>query len=156
MCEPCARVENALALDEKENEKIIEKEDLSGLIEDADAIFSQFIRLKYADDKGRVKCFTCNTERHWTLMQNGHYIKRGHLGLRWDERNCRPQDSECNEIKGGNIPIFTERLDKENNGITEILNEEMRLVHKPTRDEIRQVIAYYSPKVKEMKKRIIH
>ncbi len=156
MCEPCARVENALALDEKENEKIIDKEDLSGLIEDADAIFSQFIRLKYANDRGEVKCFTCEKWKHWTLIQNGHYIKRGHLGLRWDERNCRPQCQECNEIKSGNIPLFNFLLNREFQGITEILTEEMRLVHKPTRDEIRQVIAYYSPKVKEMKKVLIH
>lgn len=151
-CQNCARIEDTLARDEKETEKIIEEEYLSGLIQDADAIFSQFIRLKYARPDGFVKCFTCDNVKHWTMMQNGHYIKRGHLFLRWDERNCRPQDQYCNEVESGNIPKFTKNLEQENPGITEILTEEMRIVHKVTREEIRQIIADYTPKVKEMKK----
>jgi hypothetical protein len=139
---------------EKVTETMIKEEDLSGLIEDADAVFSQYIRLKYADSKGVVKCFTCNTFKHWTLMQNGHYVKRAHLYLRWDERNCRPQDADCNEFKGGNIPVYTERLEAECQGITEILQEEMRIVHKPTREEIRQIISQYTPLVKELKKKL--
>ncbi len=139
---------------EKENDKIVQEEDLSDLIADADAIFSQYIRLKYADSKGIVKCFTCNTFKHWTLMQCGHYIKRGHLYLRWDERNTRPQDSDCNEFKNGNIPVFTERLNAERNGITDILHEEMRIVHKPTREEIRQIISQYTPMVKQLKTKL--
>jgi hypothetical protein len=155
ICKECATIEDTLARDEKETEKVIEKEDLSGLIEDADAIFSQFIRLKYASNDGVTGCFTCYARKHWTLMQNGHYIKRGHLFLRWDERNCRPQCQECNELKDGNIPEFTRRLESGNPGITEILTEEMRLVYKPTRDEIRQIIASYAPKVKELKTKLI-
>lgn len=137
---------------EKETDKIIIEEDLSDLICDADTVFSQYIRLKHSDSKGIAKCFTCNTFKHYTLMQCGHYIKRGHLYLRWDERNCRVQDADCNEFKNGNIPIFTERLNAESPGITEILQEEMRIVHKPTRDEIKQVVAHYAPLVKSMKK----
>ncbi len=152
-CEPCARVEDTLARDEMENEKIIQEEDLGGLIRDADAIFSQYIRLKYADKDGIVKCFTCDVKKHWTLMQCGHYIKRGHMGLRHDERNCRPQDAGCNEYKDGNIPEFTKRLELESPGITEILNEEMRLPYKVTREKLTQVISYYSTLVNEMKKK---
>ena len=154
-CNDCARIEDTLARDEKEVEKLIEVEDLSGLIQDADAIFSQYIRLKYADEKGMVKCFTCDVVKHWTLMQNGHYIGRSCLVLRHDERNCRVQDSGCNEYKSGNLPIFTANLEKETPGITSILTEEMRLVHKVTRDELRQVISEYTPKVKLLKSKII-
>ena len=153
-CEPCARIENTLANDEKEIDKIIQEEDLSGLIQDADAIFSQYIRLKYADEKGLVKCFTCDVIKHWTLMQNGHYIGRACMALRHDERNCRPQENGCNEFKRGNIPIFTANLEKESPGITSILTEKMRLVHKVTREEIRQIISEYTPKVKELKRKL--
>lgn len=153
-CADCARIEDTLARDEKESEKIIEEEDLSGLIQDADAIFSQYIRLKYANKDGLVKCFTCEVVKHWTLMQNGHYIKRSHLALRWDERNCRPQDEECNKYKGGNIPVYTANLEKESQGITNILSEEMRLVYKVTREEIRQIISEYTPKVKALKNKL--
>jgi len=144
-----------MALDEKEVNRVIQEEDLSGLISDADAIFSQYIRLKYADPYGIVDCYTCGNKKHWTLMQCGHYVKRAHLYLRWDERNVRVQDADCNEFKAGNMPVFTKRLEGEYPGIVEILNEEMRLVHKPTRDEIRQIIATYTPKVKELKRKLI-
>lgn len=149
-CAQCAKIEDTQKKVEKDTEKMIKEEDLSGLIADADAIFSRYIRLKYADKFGMVKCFTCDSRKHWSMMQNGHYIKRGHLYLRWDERNCRVQDSSCNEGLHGNIAAFTANLEKESPGITDVLKEEMRLVHKPSRDEIRQVISEYTPKVNHL------
>lgn len=153
-CQPCSTIEDTQKRMEKSSEQLIVEEDLSGLIADADAIFSKFIRLKYSDKDGKVACFTCGNKKHWTLMQNGHFIKRGHLFLRYDERNCRPQDSECNELKYGNIPYYTKKLELEQPGITDILREESLLVYKPTRDEIRAIIAEYTPKVKELQKRL--
>ncbi len=153
-CSQCAKIEDTQKRMERETEKLIQEEDLSGLISDADAVFSQFIRLKYADDKGYVACYTCGNKKHYTLMQNGHYIKRGHLYLRWDERNCRPQDADCNEFKSGNMAEYTLRLDKECKGLPDILKDEMRMVHHVTRDEIRAIISEYTPKVKELKKRL--
>lgn len=150
-CAQCAKVEDFAKRQEKETEKMIVEEDLSGLIADADAIFSQYIRLKYANKYGEVGCFTCYERKHWTLMQNGHYVKRGHLYLRWDERNCRPQCPPCNELKSGNMAEYTTRLENQTPGITEILIEESRLVHKPSREEIRSIIAEYAPRVKELK-----
>lgn len=151
-CQPCATREDTMARVEKETDKMIKEEDLSGLIADADVVFSQYIRLKYADILGRVKCFTCDEKKHWTMMQNGHFVKRGHLYLRWDERNCRPQDYACNEYRQGNIGEFTKNLEAESPGITDILYEEMRIIHKPSREEIRQIISQYTPLVKQMKK----
>lgn len=153
-CKGCATVEDTLARDEKELNRVVQEEDLSGLIEDADSIFSQYIRLKYADPCGKTKCFTCITVKHWSLLQCGHYIKRAHLYLRWDERNTKPQCVDCNEFKSGNMPEYTRRLELESPGITDILNEEMRLIHKPSRDEIRQVIAMYTPLVKQLKAKL--
>lgn len=150
-CATCAKIETTQSRMEKETEKMIVEEDLSGLIADADAIFSQYIRLKYADKHGVVKCFTCNERKHWTLMQNGHYIRRGHLYLRFDERNCRPQDNDCNCMRDGNLAAFTLNMEQELPGITDILKEESRLVHKPTREEIRSIISEYTPKVKLLK-----
>lgn len=153
-CQDCARIEDTQKRMEAETDKMIVEEDLSGLIEDADRIFSQFIRLKYADEKGMVKCFTCDVVKHWTLMQNGHFIKRSHLYLRWDERNCRPQENICNEVLHGNMAEYTQRLDAECKGITDLLKSDMRLVHKATREEIRAVVTEYSPKVKSLKAKL--
>lgn len=139
---------------EKENEKVIQEEDLSGLIEDADTIFSRFIRLKYANENGIVKCYTCNILLHWTMIQNGHFIKRAHLYLRWSEANCKPQCPSCNEMKHGNIVVYRERLEKEQPCLPESLQDQCKLVYKPTREEIRQIISEYTPKVAELKKRL--
>lgn len=154
-CKYHATIESTMKRMEKETEKVIAAEDLSDLIEDADAVFSQYIRLKYADKCGKVVCYTCGNVKHWSMMQNGHYIKRSHLYLRWDERNCRPQDADCNEFKHGNIPAFTKKLELEYPGITEILNEEMRIVYKPTREEIKQKVAQYAPLVRSMKAKLL-
>jgi ribosomal protein L37E len=153
-CAQCAKVEDFAARLEKENEKVIEEEDLGDLIADADAIFSQFIRLKYADNTGHEHCFTCSVKKHWSMMQNGHFMKRAHLYLRWDERNCRPQCQQCNELYYGQMAEYSIRLDQECKGLPDILRAEATLVHKPTRDEIRQVIAEYSPRVTQMKAKL--
>lgn len=153
-CQQCSTREDSMKRMEKATESMIKEEDLSDLISDADAVFSQYIRLKFANNEGITGCFTCHTRKHWTLMQNGHYIKRGHLYLRWDERNCRPQDQYCNEMRDGNIAEYTKRLESESPGITEILQEEMRIIHKPTRAELKQLVADYSPKVKALKAKL--
>lgn len=153
-CVDCARIEDAMKRMEKETDRLIEDEDLSSLIEDADTVFSRFIRLKYANENGIVKCYTCDTKKHWTMMQNGHFVGRANLFARWDERNCRPQCSVCNEVKRGNLSAYRENLDKENYGVAEYLLDEMKLVYKPTRDEIRSVISEYSEKVKQLKSKL--
>lgn len=151
-CADCSRIEDTQRRMEVASTRMIEEEDLGDLIADADAIFSQFIRLKYADKNGKVSCYTCGNVKHWSMMQCGHYMKRAHLYLRWDERNCRVQDALCNEHLHGNMAEYTKRLDQECKGLPDILKSETTIVHKPTRDEIRQIIAEYTPKVKAMKK----
>lgn len=155
-CQNCARIEDTQKRMEEETEVVIAEEDLSGLIADADTIFSQYIRLKYANERGLVKCFTCPTVKHWTMVDNGHYVKRGHLMFRLDERNCRPQCKDCNgdQKTNGKQHIFAENLEKESPGVAEYLMDERKLVYKPTREEIRQIIAEYTPKVLALKKQL--
>lgn len=153
-CAQCAKVEDFTIRLEKESEKIIKEEDLQDLILDADAIFSQYVRLKYSDKRGFVTCYTCPTNKHWTLMQNGHFVKRAHLYLRFDERNCRVQCSGCNEIQQGNMAVYYTKLDQECKGLPDLLRSDSMLVHKPTREEIRQIIAEYTPKVAALKKQL--
>lgn len=155
-CQSCATIEDTQKRMQEENEKVIDEEDLSGLLADADAIFSQYIRLKYANERGMVKCFTCPTVKYWTMVDNGHYVKRGHLMFRLDERNCRPQCKDCNgdQKTNGKQHIFAENLEKESPGVAEYLMDERKLVYKPTREEIRQIISEYTPKVKFLKSQL--
>ena len=154
-CQPCATQEDTTKRMEKEVSKMIVEEDLSGLIEDADRVISQYVRLKNADENGIVACYTCGLKKHWSLQQAGHYIKRANLYLRWDEgRNIRIQCVGCNEVQSGNMIVYSQKLDAECKGLPDLLRDEARLVHKPTRDEIRAIISEYSPKLKELKKRL--
>jgi hypothetical protein len=73
----------------------------AGLIRKIDAAFSRFIRKRAADEYGFCTCVTCGVRLHWSEIQAGHWIKRGHAGTRWDERNVYPQCPGDNLYKDG-------------------------------------------------------
>ena len=81
-----------------------------GFISVLDSEFSKYIRQSYADEYGRVKCYTCPTKKPWKQMQNGHFITRGNMAARYDEDNCRPQCKECNQFKNGKPVEFAKQL----------------------------------------------
>lgn len=147
-CADCARIETVMNDMEEETEQVIKDEGLQDLIKEADTIFSRWLRLSSSDKDGNVSCFTCDTIKHWTLQQCGHYVKRGNLFLRFDPRNCRVQCEGCNVYKDGNYAEYTRRLEAERPGITEYLMEESRLVYKSTREEIKNIIKEYAVKIK--------
>lgn len=68
-----------------------------------DAIFSLYIRAKYAK-----YCYTCNKPSD--RLQCGHFIPRIYLATRWDENNCRPQCAGCNIWGRGQLLDFEENL----------------------------------------------
>lgn len=77
-----------------------------------DAVFSQYIRHKYAKN-GLVKCYTCSTIKPIKEMQNGHWIPRNVLATRFEEKNCRPQCVGCNMFNKGRPDVFSVNLLKE-------------------------------------------
>ena len=85
----------------------------STYVDTLDSVFSHYIRQKYADVNGIVKCYTCDVVAHWRDMQCGHYFSRKNLSTRWLAQNCRVQDYSCNVGRGGNYPVFGVRLAEE-------------------------------------------
>lgn len=79
------------------------------LIRKADRIFSIFIRRSYAVN-GMTRCVTCSNLLPWRDIQNGHFIPRRKMQVRWDEKNCHPQCSHCNETLSGNLQKYKEYL----------------------------------------------
>lgn len=73
--------------------------------DELDRVFSIYIRIR---DDG--VCFTCNNEKHWRNQQNGHYVSRSYLSLRFDEQNCNCQCAGCNIFKKGNMDEYAIRL----------------------------------------------
>jgi len=41
-------------------------------------------------------------------MDCGHYVKRQHSGVRFNEKNCHSQCRECNWLKQGNDAVYKE------------------------------------------------
>lgn len=68
---------------------------------------SMYIRLKYADKKGYVKCVTCGVVRHWKdQMDCGHYIPRTHNATFLCEENLHPQCKSCNVFAKGRMDEY--------------------------------------------------
>ena len=78
-----------------------------------DEVFSQYIRLKYADYRGIVSCYTCGTPYKWTQIHAGHFQSRAKMSTRWDEINVKPQCVRCNIFKNGESYLFSRVLDAE-------------------------------------------
>lgn len=137
---------------EKFSDKVIENDDLSGLIEDADTIFSKWLRLNDADKDGYLHCFICDAYIRWQDAQCMHYIKRGaSLFLRHDIRNCKSGCLTCNMLKDGNYIAYANKLELQNPGITEILYQEGNLPYHPSKEELRNLISEYTIKLKQLK-----
>lgn len=88
-----------------------------------DDIFSIYIRRR---DKG--VCYTCGVKRDWKDMDAGHYIKRQHNELRFDERNVHCQCRKCNRFEGGMMDEYAINLQMQYN--VRILAEFNRKKHK--------------------------
>lgn len=79
---------------------------ISQLKKKAWALFSQYIRLKYADKTGKCKCVTCGKVDDYKKMHAGHAIAgRGGVVL-FNEKIVRPQCVGCNIYAGGRYDRF--------------------------------------------------
>ena len=147
LCKSCDIVENPskYMLERKKAEKKKKAESVTTLKKKLDAIFSLYIRQKYADDSGNVECYTCGVVKPIKAIQNGHFWSRSHLSVRWDEDNCRCQCSGCNVFKHGNYIVYTTKL------LNEIGEEEFdklwqkkNLLFSPTKEWLIKQIEFYT------------
>lgn len=110
-----------------------------------DRIFSAYIRCRDARDGGMGPCATCHKMISYRKGHCGHYIKRQHLGTRWDERNAALQCVSCNTYRGGAMDEFAFYLLRR---YGPYILEELRMlkhrVWKPTREELLQLIERFS------------
>lgn len=131
--------------------KKAKKESLSGLIKELDNIFSRYIRTRFADSNGTVKCFTSGKFMGLKESQAGHFVSRRHYSTRWDEKNVQVQSVAENVFNQGNAPVFALRLDeKYGRGTAELLIQKSRNHWKPTRFELEYLINEYKEKVKKI------
>ena len=119
----------------------------SKIVKKLDIIFSQYIRLKYADKRGMVKCWTCGREYFWKNIQNGHFQSRRSYATRWEEDNCRPQCLKCNMFDQGRQYEFGLKLGEE---LAQEMHIKSKQIVKFTSDELIEKIDHYTSEVKRM------
>jgi hypothetical protein len=113
------------------------------LIKRLDRYFSVWVRSH--DAKGDMnECFTCRKIALWRNLQAGHYVKRGHMAVRFDEGNVKPQCARCNLYLRGNMDEFARRI-VFHYGAEELerIMKKKWEVKKFTREELEGLIAKY-------------
>ena len=119
---------------------------LSDYLKLAQQVFNKFIRLR---DKGQV-CISCQKK---PLKENaGHfYNANNHYNVRFDERNVNLQCEHCNTYLSGNLIEYQRNLIHKI-GITDYsqLEAEARKTRKFTKDELKEIIAIYKKKIKQI------
>jgi hypothetical protein len=116
-----------------------------------DKTFSEYIRRRDTDLNGMVKCCTCPTRKHWKQMDAGHWIRRGKLGVRYNERNCHAQCVICNQYKQGNIEVY-DRFILNKYGMS-VFDELIELSEKDIKwmqFEIKEMTEYFKEKIKNL------
>lgn len=115
-----------------------------------DRVFSIFIRLQYADHAGFVSCYTCEKRIPWKQADCGHFIRRQHSAMRFDENNCRPQCWECNRENDGMEEAFDENLrDDLGDEVVEELLERGQREKQYDENEYRELIHKYTYEIEQ-------
>jgi hypothetical protein len=116
-------------------------------------VFSEFIRLRDADENGLCKCFTCGLVRPWRNMDCGHGIGRQHKSTKFNELNNHAQCKRCNGFEGGKREVYKQRVDElYGEGTWDKLEIASRQTVKRGKVEIEIMTAYYKEKVLELKR----
>ena len=102
---------------------------MKSLRDKLDRVFSQFIRLRDSDENGTVACVTCGALKHWKEVHAGHFIKRQHMSVRWDPRNCAGQCCKCNLYMGGQQDVFAMVILRKHGA--DVLSELLSMKHEP-------------------------
>lgn len=117
-----------------------------------DRIFSEYIRLRDADNNGYIRCISCGKVVFWKDADNGHFINRKHMSLRFSETNCNAQCRACNRFDEGNMTGYNLGIIKKyGQQVVDLLILAKNQVNKISNTEYKILITHYKQKVKEIK-----
>lgn len=84
------------------------KTSLPALQAKADKAMSTYIRLKYSDHAGNVRCVSCGKVVPWKESDCGHFIPRSRgAAIRYVEENCHPECQGCNRFSHSHLIGYT-------------------------------------------------
>jgi hypothetical protein len=142
------KMKSVAKLEEKEEAKY---ERLADVMEDLDAVFSQFIRLRDSDENGYIACYCCGSVVYWVEADCMHYVPRIHKNTRYSEDNCKGGCSSCNRAKGGNLKAYGDHLERDRPGSVDALEEQARAPYNYDIPELKSLISYYAKEVRAMR-----
>lgn len=120
--------------------------------------FSEYIRRSHANHAGYVQCYTCDKYLHWKESHAGHFISRGKLPTKYDERNVKPQCPHCNNpaYGAGESGRFAIHIDKDYGyGTAELIsNLSRQRGFKFHSVWIQEKLDYYKPLVLELRSKM--
>lgn len=121
---------------------------LSTLQTKADKAMSVYIRRKYADAHGYVKCVSCGRIYRWEEMDCGHFIPKSRgASIRYVEENVHPECKGCNRFDDGHLIGYTlHMIDLYGKDKIDELKRESRKVLKPSekRQIVEEALTYYT------------
>lgn len=120
------------------------------LVKKLDDVFQTYIRIR-----DNWTCIICGTQILFnkTRMHAGHYIDRGNLLLRWDERNVNAQCAKCNRTEGltKDKNLYQNKIsEKYGNVVLNELHSKKKEVYSISTSEIKEKIDYYKEKIKQI------
>src|SRR5688572_3400222 len=115
--------------------------------------FSEFIRLRDADELGYGACITCGRVIHYSKGDCGHGIPRQHKATKFSEQNNHLQCKHCNAFEGGKREVYKEQVNKKYGPQTwEKLEVMSRMTCKRDQFEIDIMTKHYQQLAKELRK----
>jgi hypothetical protein len=116
-------------------------------------VFSEYIRLRDADENGYCVCCTSGQRVHWKECDAGHFISRDKKATKYHEQNVHAQNRNHNRFRSGEQFLHGKFIDnKYGPGTADKLLMLSRQPYKLGQFEIDQLTKYYREKVKELKK----
>lgn len=117
-------------------------------------VFSEYIRLRDADENGYCKCITSGRLVHWKLCDAGHFIGRRHKSTKFHEQNVNAQSRNDNRFNAGNQYIHAKMIDqKYGPGTADKLLAMSRMTCKRDKFEIEVMTAHYKKLADELRKK---
>lgn len=120
------------------------------LIAKLDRVFSKYIRVRDCYPNGKFVCISCGKVKGIEESDCGHFISRGNMATRYDERNCNAECRFCNRFDNSHLVGYQRRLI--NKIGMEEFNKMVQLSHtikKWDKSELEFMIKLYNAKLKE-------
>lgn len=124
---------------------------------DLNVIFSAWVRMRDADDRGIVICISSGKPYHWHDVDNGHYLPRSVApGLIFHETNCNAQSKIDNWLEGNRLEYRKGMIKKYGLTRVELLESMKNKKSGIGLFEMKALVFHYIGKFKEQATRLNH